>query len=245
MDFYKEAADDFSRTRTTIWPGVLQFLRSIQPNVTILDAGCGNGKNMMKTSHNFIGLDMCEELLKIVRTKATKQNKTNILDLILGSVTNLPFENQQFDGVMSIAVVHHIKSFSDRIKAFEELIRVCKKGGQVLITVWQMENNPTYLDGLDEIDKNSATDEIDKNSATDEIDKNSATDEIPPYLGDKLIRWKHQDIKRGLTIGQMYRFYHFYSEDEVKYMISYCENKFNIKGSYYEEKLNYYIRFDC
>jgi tRNA (uracil-5-)-methyltransferase TRM9 len=227
MDFYKEAADDFSRTRTTIWPGVLNFLKSIQTNLTILDAGCGNGKNMMKTSHNFIGLDTCEELLKIVRTKATKQNKTNILDLILGSVTNLPFENQQFDGVMSIAVVHHIKSFSDRIKAFEELIRVCKKDGQVLITVWQMENNPTYLDGLDE------------------IDKNSATDEIPPYLGDKLIRWKHQDIKRGLTIGQMYRFYHFYSEDEVKYMISYCENKFNIKGSYYEEKLNYYIRFDC
>jgi ubiquinone/menaquinone biosynthesis C-methylase UbiE len=224
MDFYKEAADDFSRTRTVIWPGVLQFLRSIQPNLTILDAGCGNGKNMMKTSHNFIGVDTCEELLNIVRTKAIKQNKTNILDLILGSVTNLPFKNQQFDGVMSIAVVHHIKSFSKRIKAFEELIRVCKKGAQVLITVWQMENNPTYFDGLDE---------------------NAATDEKAPYLGDKLIRWKHQDIKRGLTIGEMYRFYHFYSEDEVKYMISYCENKFNIKGSYYEEKLNYYIRFDC
>jgi len=228
MDFYKEAADDFSRTRTTIWPGVLNFLRSIKQNLTILDAGCGNGKNMMKTSHNFIGLDMCVELLNIVRTKAIKQNKTNILDLILGSVTNLPFENQQFDGVMSIAVVHHIKSFSDRIKAFEELIRVCKKGGQVLITVWQMENNPTYLHGLDKLSET-----------------NSATDKKSPYFGDKLIRWKHQDIKRGLTIGEMYRFYHFYSEDEVKYMISYCENKFNIKGSFYEEKLNYYIRFDC
>ena len=163
--------------------------------------------------------------MKIVRTKATKQNKTNILDLINCSITNLPFKNQHFDGVMSIAVVHHIKSFSDRIKAFEELIRVCKKGAQVLITVWQMENNPTYLDGLDEI-----------------TDTN--TNNITPYLGDKLIRWKHQDIKRGLTIGEMYRFYHFYSEDEVKYMISYCENKFNIKGSYYEEKLNYYILTD-
>ena len=78
MDFYKEAAEDFSRTRTVIWPGVMNFLNDIDTNSSILDAGCGNGKNMMKTSHIFTGLDMCEELLNIVKTKADKYKKTKI-----------------------------------------------------------------------------------------------------------------------------------------------------------------------
>jgi ubiquinone/menaquinone biosynthesis C-methylase UbiE len=227
MDFYKEAAEDFSRTRTVIWPGVLQFLNKIDSNSTILDAGCGNGKNMMKTSHNFIGLDTCQELLNIIKTKIKIKTKPNIIDLVCASVTDLPFNNQQFDAVMSIAVIHHIKNFADRVRAFEELIRVCKSGGKVLITVWQMENNQIYLDGIDiEI-------------------LNETTENVTEFSGDKLIRWKRQDMKKGITIGEMFRFYHFYSEDEVKYMISYCEKKFGIRGSYFEERFNYYIRFDC
>jgi ubiquinone/menaquinone biosynthesis C-methylase UbiE len=236
MEFYKEAAEEFSRTRTAIWPGVLQFINSVDTNSTILDAGCGNGKNMMKTSHNFIGLDSCEELLNIVRTKAKSYNKTNIVDIVNASVTDIPFEDNTFDAIMSIAVIHHIDTFAYRVRAFEEIIRVCKPGGKVLITVWQMENNPKYLDGFDLnpiADLNLVSDPI-----TDITNIKSS-----PYIGDKLIRWKLQDAKCIIT-GEMFRFYHFYSEDEVKDMISYCENKFNVKGSYFEERFNYYIRFD-
>lgn len=223
MNFYKEAAEDFSRTRTVIWPGVMHFLNHIPNTSTILDAGCGNGKNIMKTSHNFIGLDSCEELLNIIRTKKEVNNKTNIIDLVNASIISIPFKNNYFDAVMSIAVVHHIEQFLDRIKAFEELIRVCKPGGQVLITVWQIENNQIYKDGSPVVTKQ----------------KNLFSS------GDKLIKWKRQDIKKKIIIGEIYRFYHFYSEEEVKYMISYCEDKFKIKGSYFEERFNYYIRFYC
>lgn len=243
MEFYKEAAEEFSKTRTAIWPGVLQFINSVDTNSTILDAGCGNGKNMMKTSHNFIGLDSCEELLNIVRTKAKSYNKTNIIDLVNASITDIPFEDKTFDAIISIAVIHHIETFTDRVRAFDELIRVCKPGGKVLITVWQMENNPKYLDGFD-LNTDSDSDSDSGHEPNSGPATNPATNpKSPPYIGDKLIRWKLQDAKCIIT-GEMFRFYHFYSEDEVKYMISYCENKYNVKGSYFEERFNYYIRFD-
>ena len=47
MEFYKNTANDFSRTRYKIWHGVKTFLNSIPTNSIILDAGCGNGKNMV------------------------------------------------------------------------------------------------------------------------------------------------------------------------------------------------------
>lgn len=138
MEFYNIAADDFSRTRYKIWNGVKCFLNSIPSQSLILDAGCGNGKNMLESNHNFIGIDTCDKLLDIVRKRST--DKINIMDLINASVTNLPFEKEKFDAVISIAVIHHLESNFDRLKAFDELIRVCKTGGKILITLWKLED---------------------------------------------------------------------------------------------------------
>ncbi len=205
-------AQDFSRTRYKIWPGVDSFLRSLSTDSLILDAGCGNGKNMMATTHQFIGLDTCEEFLQIIRNKITTLNLTNICDLINGSVCELPFENNKFDGIISIAVIHHLQTPSLRLKAFGELIRVCKVGGSILITVWQLETNPTYDEGV--------------------IDPKS----LDPH--DRLIKWSAQ--------GQfLYRFYHFYTLDEIQDLIKLCELTFDIKQTTLSvEKNNYYIKFD-
>ena len=46
MNFYDIAANEFSRTRTKMLNGVKKFFDSLPLNSSILDAGCGNGKNM-------------------------------------------------------------------------------------------------------------------------------------------------------------------------------------------------------
>jgi len=215
MEFYKIAANDFARTRTTIWPGVSNFLSSVPTDSLILDAGCGNGKNMLKTGHKFIGLDTCSELLDITRKNI--KCKSNIIDLVVGSVDNLPFEDNSFDAVMSIAVVHHLKTYEDRLKAFTELIRVCRPGGKILITVWQLESNPVYHNGTSD--------------AIDCLNK-----------GDRLIGWKLQF--RGQKVDYLQRFYHFYSQEEIESVVSYCEKNYHVKGSIRTEKYNYYVEFD-
>ena len=157
MDFYNLNAKDFSRTRYKIWNSVKSFLNSIDENSLILDAGCGNGKNMLETKHNFIGLDNSIQLLNIVKTKTNN-------NLILGSITDIPFTDNYFDAIICIAVIHHIQLEKDRYKAIDELIRVCKIGGKILITVWQLENNNVYNNGIKLENKNDRLIKWGKNS---------------------------------------------------------------------------------
>ena len=44
--FYDIHAEDFSKSRFSIWPHVKDFLDKLSPKSKVLDIGCGNGKNM-------------------------------------------------------------------------------------------------------------------------------------------------------------------------------------------------------
>jgi SAM-dependent methyltransferase len=54
------------------------------------------------------------------------------LDIVQGSVTELPFEDDSFDLVCAFDVIEHVE---DDGLAVRELIRVCKPGGIVFVTV--------------------------------------------------------------------------------------------------------------
>ena len=126
-NFYNSNSNDFSNTRHSIWDVVKKFNRSINPKSNILDAGCGNGKNMVylqNQGHNMTGIDFSDGLLEICKQKNLNVHNSDI--------RNLPFNDFTFDYVISIAVIHHLNTEEDRIKAINELLRVTKKGGKVL-----------------------------------------------------------------------------------------------------------------
>lgn len=126
---YSHIARSFSSTRIQIWSVIKDFLDQLANNSLVLDAGCGNGKNMLAHNKlNFIGCDTCPEFVRI----ATSKN----LQVILANILALPFANNKFDHIISIAVIHHIYQPGDRIKAINELLRVVKPGGTILISVW-------------------------------------------------------------------------------------------------------------
>ncbi len=52
--------------------------------------------------------------------------------LIQGSITDLPFSNNSYDLVCAFDVIEHVE---DDAKAVEEMMRVCKPGGHIAITV--------------------------------------------------------------------------------------------------------------
>ncbi|KAF9796182.1 hypothetical protein SFRURICE_010191, partial [Spodoptera frugiperda] len=52
----------------------------------------------------------------------------------------LPFRDESFDAVLSIAVVHHFATVERRAMALRELARVTRIGGRLLLTVWAMEH---------------------------------------------------------------------------------------------------------
>lgn len=132
---YNQIAKGFSESRYKQWSSVIEFINSLHPNSYILDAGCGNGKNMTREDVKFIGCDICENLIEICKQKG--------LDVLLSNVTQLPFNDNTFDAVMSIAVLHHIYKKDDLITALNEIIRVVVNGGRIYFTVWAREQTLT------------------------------------------------------------------------------------------------------
>ena len=130
---YQEIAEHFSDTRYCVWDMVSNFLKNKTPNELGLEIGCGNGKNLMVNPNlKIIGIDNCSKLIDICLNK-----NLNVLEACCCSI---PFDNNHFDFVMSIAVFHHLSTDERRILAVNEMVRVTKKKGKGLISLWSMEN---------------------------------------------------------------------------------------------------------
>ena len=94
----------------------------------ILDLGCGNGRNMTYENMIFTGYDSSEEFIQICKSKG--------LDAVEGDMCNLPFETNSFDHIICIASFHHLITTERREKALEEMVRILKPGGKILLSVW-------------------------------------------------------------------------------------------------------------
>lgn len=131
---YNKIANEFSNTRYRPWTCVENFLDNIETNSLIGDIGCGNGKNMnYRNDCKFKGCDFSNKLVDICKNKN--------LDVIYGDILNIPFNTEEFDYTLCIAVIHHLSKIDKRKKAIEELLRVTKKGGKILILVWGMQQD--------------------------------------------------------------------------------------------------------
>lgn len=126
---YEMIAEEFSVTRSLIWPELEEFVKYIKDGNRILDLDCGNGRlyelfenlsmplnsrdKCLADSIDYVGVDRSSNLIKLAkeRWKKTKAKFliSNILDLS-------DFKKNSFDAVFLIAVLHHIPSYSFRLK---------------------------------------------------------------------------------------------------------------------------------
>jgi ubiquinone/menaquinone biosynthesis C-methylase UbiE len=126
-NIYDEIADSFSKTRDSVWQEARYFLSSLKKNSFVLEAGCGNGKNMKYRSDiHMLGFDLSFNLLL----------KCNHRDVFQTNILSIPLRDNVFDAVICIAVIHHLKTFDERYHSILEMIRVLKKGGKLLIMCW-------------------------------------------------------------------------------------------------------------
>lgn len=65
--------------------------------------------------------------------------KKNFFKVLTCDNLSLPFRDESFDAVLSIAVVHHFSTTERRVRAIKELARVLRIGGRLIISVWAME----------------------------------------------------------------------------------------------------------
>lgn len=100
-------------------------------NLTIADLGCGTGLTSelpLEKNNTVFGVDITRQLLKT----AKKRHLHRQFVAIEGDITNLPFKDNSFDGVVCLDTLEHISSSE---KAISEISRICKQDGIFLFDI--------------------------------------------------------------------------------------------------------------
>ncbi len=132
---YNLIADHFSSTRKYPWKNLEFLFKDIPEGGKVLDLGCGNGRfyEFLKEKNiEYVGIDKAEKLIEKARKKYPEA------DFRMADALDLPFENNYFDFVISIAVFHHMPSEKIRLKFLNEARRVLKSGGKLKLSVWDL-----------------------------------------------------------------------------------------------------------
>jgi SAM-dependent methyltransferase len=123
----------------------------LAPGHAALDLGCGTGTLTLMLKHacpeaHVTGLDGDPEVLGLARQKIAASGLA--VELREGLAYDLPFPPATFDRVVSSLVFHHL-SDADKERAFREVHRVLKPGGECHIADWgKPENALMYLASL-------------------------------------------------------------------------------------------------
>jgi SAM-dependent methyltransferase len=113
----------------------VRFVREHCPPGRLLDVGCGTGllaKRLATAGYDVTGIDPSEGMLAVLAERAPE------VAPVRGSATELPFEDQSFDTVISVATIHHIAAPEAVRRALCEMARVARPGGRIV--VW--DHNP-------------------------------------------------------------------------------------------------------
>ncbi len=132
-NIYENISNEFSEKRMTKWNWIDNFIYSFPKYSTLLDLGCGSGRNMEYNDYNFYGIDNCINFINIA-------NKKN-LNVLLSDMTKIPFNNNTFDGIIIIASFHHLSTIERRQKCLQELNRTLNKTGKILLSIWSINQS--------------------------------------------------------------------------------------------------------
>ncbi|KAH0792827.1 S-adenosyl-L-methionine-dependent methyltransferase [Histomonas meleagridis] len=145
---YKSLCTHYANNKYDRWKTIEQFIFSLPPNSMILDIGCGTGRYLSINNKIIdIGIDPIFEQCKF----SHEQHPNSITSEICGNGLMLPFQDNTFDHVICIHVIHHFPSKDHRIKCLKEICRVLRVGGTALVSAWGINCESSRSNEQDQI----------------------------------------------------------------------------------------------
>ncbi|MCA9478520.1 MAG: class I SAM-dependent methyltransferase [Nanoarchaeota archaeon] len=123
MSLYDSAMRIFKKNISNL--DLIYQMNQRVPEGSLLDAGTGTGENLQYISQEYVveACDINKDMLKEARNRY--QDKKNIT-FTKADLRHLPYPDQSFDAVVCS---YALSGSANYLKAFQELIRVTKKGG--------------------------------------------------------------------------------------------------------------------
>jgi ubiquinone/menaquinone biosynthesis C-methylase UbiE len=129
IDYYDDFSAWYERERHHGYHAMLDRLeldvvRPLAEGREVLEVGAGTGlimQGLKGIASKQVGLDISSGMLKTAADRG--------FEVVQGSATELPFENDRFDLVYSFKVLAHVPEIE---KALEEMVRVLKPGGYLV-----------------------------------------------------------------------------------------------------------------
>lgn len=136
---YDLISEKFAQTRSHLWKD-LEFVGSCcKRGDKVLDFGCGNGRLLdflEKKDIEYVGVDISGKLLKEASNHFFNRPKVEFRKI--SGLGSLPLESNSFNVIYAVAVFHHLPGKEMRKKMAEELYRILKPEGTIVISVWNL-----------------------------------------------------------------------------------------------------------
>ena len=119
------------------------FLTALCPQGAVLDVGCGTGALAARLSaigYRVVGVDPSEGMLEVMRRRRPE------IEAVKAPGGALPFPDDEFDLVVSVAAMHHIAAEDEIRRTLAEMVRVCRHTGRVVI--WDHNPRNPYWSSL-------------------------------------------------------------------------------------------------
>lgn len=131
---YKVSWDDINAINLEIQ----EISNYIDDGEIVLDAGCANGYSTFKQAQlhklkEFIAIDFVESLIELAKKEAEIKNQKKILFKV-NDIRNLEFSDNYFDIVYTTRVLIALPNWADQLIALNELIRVTKPNGKIILS---------------------------------------------------------------------------------------------------------------
>ena len=126
----------------------LSFIDNLSDESRIADIGCGTGGQTMvlaqHTSGKIRGVDLFPTFINLFNSNASKLNLQERVKGIIGSMDNLPFQQEEIDLIWSEGAIYNI-GFERGLSEWRKFI---KTGGYIAVSdaSWFTNERPTEID---------------------------------------------------------------------------------------------------
>jgi SAM-dependent methyltransferase len=154
--FYGDFAEEYSRSRQVLQPGIPRALAALGAFESLLDLGCGDGRVgwaiaeglLERRVERYVGVDLSPALLN--QRGAPPGDGLGSWQGLVADITETGWEDKLrlspgcFDATCCFSALHHIPGAGQREELLRRILALVRPGGHMALSVWQLSHHERF-----------------------------------------------------------------------------------------------------